>query len=91
MLKAKLSDVVHHIRHICNLAGSSKHAAIGTDLDGGLGREQIPIEIITAGDLPKLADALSLDGFDDAAIHDIMGRNWLEFFHRHLAPLHSHP
>jgi len=40
--RAKLEDVVAHIKHICDLTGSADHVAIGTDLDGGLGREQIP-------------------------------------------------
>ena len=31
-----LSDVVDHIDHICQLAGNSRHVALGTDLDGGL-------------------------------------------------------
>ncbi|MFM7151478.1 MAG: dipeptidase, partial [Gemmataceae bacterium] len=33
-----LNTVVDHIDHICQLAGNSKHAALGTDLDGGFGK-----------------------------------------------------
>ncbi len=83
--RATLQDVVHHMRHICELAGSPDHVAIGTDLDGGLGRDQIPQEITTAADLPRLADALSAAHFDDAAIDQIMSRNWLTYFRNHLA------
>ena len=32
-----LSSVADHIDHICQLAGSTRHAAIGSDLDGGYG------------------------------------------------------
>jgi microsomal dipeptidase-like Zn-dependent dipeptidase len=53
-------------------------------MDGGLGREEIPQEIITAGDLPKVADALSATGFGDDAVHLIMGGNWLAYFREHL-------
>ncbi len=37
-----LSNVADHIDHICQLAGTARHAAIGSDLDGGYGREQSP-------------------------------------------------
>ena len=79
-----LGDVVHHMKHVCDLAGSANHVAIGTDLDGGLGREQIPHEIATIADLPKLADALSSAGFNDDDVRNIMGGNWLNFFRRSL-------
>jgi membrane dipeptidase len=82
--RATLDDVVHHMKHIIDLAGSAQHVAIGTDLDGGLGREQIPQEITTIADLPKLADALSSAGFSDADVLGVMGGNWLRFFQRSL-------
>jgi membrane dipeptidase len=78
--RATLADVVRHMRHICDLAGSSHHVAIGTDMDGGLGRNEIPQEIQTSADLPKLADALNQAGFDDQAVKNIMGDNWRRFF-----------
>ena len=37
-----LEAVVDQIDHVCQLAGNSRHAAIGTDLDGGYGIEQTP-------------------------------------------------
>jgi membrane dipeptidase len=83
--RATLADVVRHIRHICDLAGDAEHVGLGTDMDGGLGREQIPVEIITAADLPKMADALAGADFDDAAIRGILGGNWMRFFREHLA------
>jgi membrane dipeptidase len=83
--RATLADVVRHMRHICDLAGNAKHVAIGTDMDGGLGRNEIPQEIATSADLPKLAEALSQAGFDDTAVRDMMGGNWRRFFANHLA------
>ena len=32
-----LASVADHIDHVCQLAGDSRHAAIGSDLDGGYG------------------------------------------------------
>lgn len=82
--RATLADVVRHIRHICDLAGNANHAGLGTDMDGGLGRDEIPEEITTSADLPKLADALSAAGFDDDAVRGVMGANWMRYFRRSL-------
>jgi membrane dipeptidase len=78
--RATLADVVRHVRHICDLAGNANHVGLGTDLDGGLGREQIPVEIRTIADLPELADTLRSHGFGDESIGSILGGNWLRFF-----------
>lgn len=83
--RATLADVVRHMKHICDLTGSAEHVAIGTDMDGGLGREQIPVEITTSADLPRVADALSWAGFGDSDVAKIMGGNWLACF-RALLP-----
>jgi membrane dipeptidase len=82
--RAKLSDVVAHVRHMCDLLGDDLHVGIGTDMDGGLGREQIPVEIETSADLPRIADALGAGGFSDSAVRGIMGENWRAFFARAL-------
>lgn len=82
--RATLNDVIRHMKHICDLAGDSKHVAIGTDMDGGLGRNEIPEEIHTSADLPKLQQALSSAGFTDPEVLGIMSGNWLEFFGRSL-------
>ncbi len=81
--RATLADLVTHVRHICDLAGDAKHVGLGTDMDGGLGRDQIPQEIRTSADLPRVAEALS-GQFKDDEIADILGKNWIEFFRRAL-------
>jgi membrane dipeptidase len=78
--RATLTDVVNHVKHICDLAGSAKHVGIGTDMDGGLGREQIPVEITTSADLPRVAEALNSAAFSDQDVIGIMGENWRRFF-----------
>jgi membrane dipeptidase len=82
--RATLADVTSHIRHICNIAGSAAHVGLGTDMDGGLGRDQIPIEIETSADLPRVADALSAAAFNDTDIAAIMGENWARFFSKNM-------
>jgi membrane dipeptidase len=83
--RARLADLVPHIKHLCDLAGDAGHVGLGTDMDGGLGREQIPIEIVTSADLPRVADVLSEAGFSDSDVRGIMGNNWLRFFRENLA------
>lgn len=82
--RATLADVMDHIKHICDIAGSADHVAIGTDFDGGLGREQIPHEITTAADLSRVEQAAAVAGFSPRDIRKIMSANWLNFFRRHL-------
>ncbi len=72
-----LNTVVNHIDHVCQLAGNSRHAGIGTDLDGGYGREQSPSDLDTIADLQKLASLLADRGYNDDDIAAIMHRNWL--------------
>ena len=82
--RATLADVARHVRYMCDLAGDAQHVGLGTDMDGGLGREQIPQEITTSADLPRVADALSAAGFGDEDVRGIMGGNWVRFFRERL-------
>ena len=83
--RATIADIVQHIRHICDIAGNTDHVGLGTDMDGGLGREQIPIEITTSADLHQVGDALSDAAFSDESVEAIMSGNWIRFFGEHVA------
>lgn len=76
-----IETVIDHIDHICQLAGSSLHAAIGTDLDGGFGREQSPCDLDTIADLQLLPELLAARGYQADDIANIMHRNWLRFLY----------
>jgi membrane dipeptidase len=78
--KAQMSDIVQHMKYMCDLIGDTNHVAIGTDLDGGIGREHIPPEFETIADLHKLGDALRNAGFSDEDVKKIESENWLNFF-----------
>lgn len=78
--QATLADVVHHIKHVCDLAGDTAHVGIGSDMDGGFGRNEIPQEIATSADLYKIGEALNQNGFSDTDVKAILGGNWLRFF-----------
>ena len=76
-----IETVIDHIDHICQLAGNSRHAAIGTDLDGGFGREQSPCDLDTIADLQQLPQKLAARGYQADDIVNIMHGNWLRFLY----------
>jgi membrane dipeptidase len=79
-----LEAVADHVDHVCQLAGNARHAAIGSDLDGGFGTEQVPQGLDRISELQKLDGTLAGRGYSAAAIDDIFHGNWLRFFRAHL-------
>ncbi|WP_234571090.1 dipeptidase [Rhodohalobacter sp. 614A] len=77
-----LQNVVDHIDHICQLAGNSKHAAIGSDLDGAFGTEQTPKDLNTIADLQKIPLILEERGYSDEDVDNICSHNWIHFLRR---------
>ena len=75
-----LEAYVDHIDHVCQLAGNSRHAAIGSDLDGGYGLERCPHDLDTIADLQKVSALLRNRGYKEADIELIMYGNWIRFF-----------
>jgi membrane dipeptidase len=74
-----LEKMIDHIDHICQIAGNSRHTAVGTDLDGGYGKEQCPYDIDTIADLQVVPSLLEKRGYSKADIENIMHGNWLRF------------
>jgi membrane dipeptidase len=74
-----LDTVVNHVDRVCQLAGSSQHSMIGSDLDGAFGREQCPSDLHTIADLKKLDDVLSARGYSSQDIENILSANFLRF------------
>jgi membrane dipeptidase len=79
-----LHAVADHIDHVCQIAGDSLHAAIGSDLDGGYGTEQTPLGLDRISDLQDLDAMLTARGYSTEAIDGIFHGNWLRFFRRYL-------
>jgi membrane dipeptidase len=75
----KLERILDHMDHICQLAGNANHSGIGTDLDGGFGREQSPGDLDTIADLQRIPDMLSARGYTGADIEKIMHGNFMAF------------
>lgn len=79
-----LQTVVHHIDHVCQIAGDSLHVGIGSDFDGGFGLQSVPPEINSVADLQKLAPLLSARGYNQTDIENILGNNWITRLKRDL-------
>ena len=76
-----LETVVDHINHVCQLTGNSHHVALGTDLDGGYGKEQCPADLDTIADLRKIPAILERRGYSQTEVADIMHGNWIRMLH----------
>jgi membrane dipeptidase len=79
-LNVTMENVVDHIDRVCQIAGTSRHSAIGSDLDGGYGTEQSPADLDTIVDLQKIPNLLRKRGYREADIAAIMHGNWIRFF-----------
>ncbi len=80
-----LDHVVAHIDHVCQVLGSAAHVGIGSDLDGGFGREDIPAEMDSIADEPLIAAKLAGRGYSETDVTNIMGGNWLNLLKRTLS------
>lgn len=75
----KIEHAVDHMDHICQLAGNAKHCGIGSDLDGGFGTEQTPMDLDTIADLQTMPGLLRKRGYSEEDIEGIMHGNFLRF------------
>jgi membrane dipeptidase len=71
--RAKIADVVRHVRHLVRVAGV-EHVAIGSDFEGDI---RPPEDLPNVRALPRLVAALSAAGLSQAAIERIFGLNAL--------------
>src|SRR5450759_1864800 len=79
-----LKQMINNIDNICQLAGNSLHAGIGSDLDGAFGKEQCPYDLETIADLQKVPDLLYEIGYTQSDIQNIMSGNWIRFLKNNL-------
>jgi membrane dipeptidase len=82
--EVSLDMLIAHIDHICQLAGSSMHAGIGSDFDGGFGLQSIPPELDSIADLPLIATKLMERGYTETDAENVLGGNWLRFLRKNL-------
>lgn len=79
-----LEHVVAQIDYICQLAGDAQHVGIGSDFDGGLGLQSVPMDIDTVADIRLLAPLLEQRGYTEDDIAGIFSQNWLRLLSKIL-------
>lgn len=80
-----LSRLGEAIDYICQLTGSARHVGLGTDFDGGMGVEAVPLELDSIADLHKLNTLLQARGYTSTDIAAILHANWLRVMRAVLA------
>ena len=83
-MDCSMEKIADHIDHICQIAGNARHVAMGTDLDGGYGREQCPYDVETIADIQHLRGILAARGYKPDDLEDIFTGNALAFLRNHL-------
>ncbi|MEZ6139782.1 MAG: membrane dipeptidase [Zavarzinella sp.] len=78
----KIERICDHIDHICQLAGNANHVGIGTDLDGGYGTEQTPMDLDSIADLQTIPKLLLSRGYTADDVNNIMANNFLNFLRK---------
>ncbi len=83
-MKVSFQQMADNIDHICQLAGNTLHVGIGSDLDGGFGKEQCPADVDTIADLQKVPNILKNRGYSQMDIENIMHGNFIQFLQKNL-------
>ena len=84
-MNVNLEIMINNIDHICNLAGDSLHAGIGSDLDGGFGLEQTACDLDTIADLQKVPGLLRARGYTEEAVSNILHGNFVRYLETALS------
>ncbi len=87
--KETLERLVDNVDIVCQIAGNVRHVGIGSDLDGGYGNEQTPVDLNRISDLQRLPEMMSRRGYSSDDIQAIMHGNWIRFFSEVLASTNS--
>jgi membrane dipeptidase len=81
-MNCNIEKIIDHVDHICQLAGNTLHVGIGSDLDGGYGREQCPYDVETIADLQTIPSLLLKRGYSMNDVENIMNKNWINFLRK---------
>lgn len=72
--RATFDDAMRHLMHMIEVCGVDA-VGIGSDFDGGFGKDELPTGIRTAADLPEFADALARTGLPQGDVAKVCGGN----------------
>ncbi|MHC5022536.1 MAG: dipeptidase [Planctomycetota bacterium] len=74
--RATIADCVRHVEHVATIFGHRRSVALGSDMDGGFGPEDLPAELDRPATLGALADALRAAGWSEGEVAGFAGGNW---------------
>jgi membrane dipeptidase len=72
--RPSFGEAMRHLLHMVEICGVDA-VGIGSDMDGGFGRDQLPGGFHSAADLPRVAETLAKEGFADSDIDKVCGGN----------------
>lgn len=75
--RATIDDCIAHIEHVVEVAGRRDVIALGSDMDGGFGPGDLPIDVDHPTKLNALAQALRSRGWNDAEVEGFAHGNWM--------------
>ena len=73
-----LDTLIAHMDHVCQIAGDSLHAGIGSDFDGGFGLQSIPPELDSIADLQVISSGLIARGYSEIGCGEYSGWQLVE-------------
>ncbi len=79
-----IEKICDHIDHICQIAGNARHVGIGSDLDGGFGTEQTPLDLDSIADLGRIGGMLAARGYSLPDIERVYFGNVVDFLRNAL-------
>ncbi len=80
-----LERFVQAIDHVCQVVGHAECVGLGSDLDGGFGRESVPLGLETIADLGKIEALLLERDYRASDVTAILSGNWLRVMREVLA------
>jgi membrane dipeptidase len=81
---ACIDDCIRHVTRLTEIAGHRRSVALGSDMDGGFGTSDLPVDLDAPAHLPRLADALRRHGWSEPEVRGFAHDNWMTFLRREL-------
>lgn len=78
--RPSIDEAADHVEHICTVMGHRRGVGLGSDLDGGITRNEIPAGLNTHDDMHLISDALRRRNWSDADIRAFEWDNWARVF-----------
>jgi membrane dipeptidase len=78
--RPSVDEAADHVEHVCAIMGHRRGVGLGSDLDGGITRDDLPAGLSSHLDMPLISDALRRRGWSDADVANFEWGNWARVF-----------